>query len=47
MPTYDYRCRGCGATWEVSLRHVTDNPAACPYCGGGDLERLVSAPYVL
>ncbi|MBC7346508.1 MAG: zinc ribbon domain-containing protein [Clostridia bacterium] len=47
MPTYDYRCRGCGATWEVFLAHMADSPAACPSCGGVDLERLVSAPYVL
>ncbi|MGB9887304.1 MAG: FmdB family zinc ribbon protein [Moorellales bacterium] len=47
MPTYDYRCRACGAKWEVSLRHMDDKPSACPFCGAGDVERLVSAPYVL
>ncbi|MCR4419181.1 MAG: zinc ribbon domain-containing protein [Clostridia bacterium] len=47
MPTYDYRCRSCGARWEVSLRHASDRPSACPTCGGEDVERLFSAPYVL
>ena len=40
MPIYEYRCRGCGHAFEALVR-TADTPA-CPSCGAGDLERLVS-----
>ncbi len=41
MPTYDYRCRGCGRDFEVFQR-MSDKPgASCPGCGD-EAERLIS-----
>ena len=41
MPTYDYRCDGCGHRFE-SFRPMTDPEASCPICGK-PAERLISA----
>jgi putative FmdB family regulatory protein len=41
MPTYDVRCRACGATFEVSLAMArADDPAPCPH-GHADTVRLL------
>ncbi|WP_189078530.1 FmdB family zinc ribbon protein [Mangrovihabitans endophyticus] len=42
MPRYDYRCRACGATFEVS-RSMRDAgaPASCPQ-GHADTVKLLS-----
>jgi putative FmdB family regulatory protein len=42
MPRYEFRCRACGATFEVSrpMRAATD-PAACPQ-GHADTVKLLS-----
>jgi putative FmdB family regulatory protein len=42
MPRYEYRCRACGATFEVSrpMREATD-PASCPD-GHHDTVKLLS-----
>ncbi|WIM96037.1 zinc ribbon domain-containing protein [Actinoplanes oblitus] len=42
MPRYDYRCRACGATFEVSrpMREAAE-PATCPQ-GHGDTVKLLS-----
>jgi putative FmdB family regulatory protein len=42
MPRYDYRCRACGDTFEVSrpIREASD-PAACPQ-GHADTVKLLS-----
>lgn len=42
MPLYPYRCSGCGHEFEVLVRS-SDVPA-CPSCGSGALDRLVSLP---
>ncbi|HYH38097.1 MAG TPA: zinc ribbon domain-containing protein [Azospirillum sp.] len=42
MPLYSYRCAGCGAEFELLVR-ASEAPA-CPACGGGALEKLVSRP---
>ncbi|HEX2498571.1 MAG: FmdB family zinc ribbon protein [Actinomycetes bacterium] len=43
MPRYDYRCRACGATFEItrSMAEV-DAPTRCPQ-GHDDTVRLLSA----
>jgi len=46
MPIYDYRCRGCGRVSEVFVRS-SDVEVSCPYCNGEDMERLVSASYMI
>jgi putative FmdB family regulatory protein len=40
MPIYDYRCRACGATFEVLVRGP--EAQSCPSCQSQDLERLPS-----
>jgi len=42
MPTYEYRCRQCGAAFE-KFQKMTDAPlTACPSCGG-PVDRLIGA----
>ncbi|MWA03822.1 zinc ribbon domain-containing protein [Actinomadura sp. LD22] len=42
MPRYDYRCRACGATFEVSRPMINaSDPAACP-AGHDDTVKLLS-----
>ena len=40
MPIYEYECRGCGHQFEFLLLPTT--VAACPSCGGSDLQREIS-----
>lgn len=41
MPTYDYRCDGCGHAFEVSQR-ITEEPLKnCPSCSRDELRRLI------
>lgn len=41
MPVYEYRCRACGARFDVLVRSQ-DQKVACPKCGAEDLEKLFS-----
>ncbi|MEU5989161.1 zinc ribbon domain-containing protein [Spirillospora sp. NPDC047418] len=42
MPRYDYRCRACGSTFEVSRPMINaSDPAPCPE-GHGDTVKLLS-----
>ncbi|MFD9944257.1 zinc ribbon domain-containing protein [Nonomuraea sp. NPDC059023] len=42
MPRYDFRCRACGSTFEVSRpMAASDDPASCPD-GHEDTVRLLS-----
>ncbi len=34
MPTYDYRCRDCDATFEITRPIGDGSPVCCPGCGG-------------
>jgi putative FmdB family regulatory protein len=47
MPRYDYRCRACGATFEVS-RPMIDSaePATCPE-GHSDTVKLLSTVAIM
>ncbi|MEM9064681.1 MAG: zinc ribbon domain-containing protein [Planctomycetota bacterium] len=41
MPTYDYRCNGCGHEFEL-FQSMKDKPKRkCPECGQLKLERLI------
>jgi len=40
MPLYDYRCPACGTRFEA--RAAPGELAACPSCGSGATERLLS-----
>ena len=40
MPLFDFKCRGCGHTFEFLVRG--DAQAACPECKGTDVEKQLS-----
>ena len=41
MPTYDYKCKSCGHTWEL-FQSMTAKPVKeCPNCGKKTAERLI------
>ena len=46
MPIYDFRCRECGRVSEVFLRGASQT-ACCPACGSDNMERLISASYMI
>ena len=47
MPVYDYRCDGCGTTYDIlhKGREVVED-VVCPSCGSARHTRLISAPAV-
>ena len=47
MPIYDFRCRECGKVSEIFLRGAHGQAARCPDCGNENLERLISASYMI
>ena len=46
MPEYPYHCNGCSTDFEWVSGVDKRNDAACPGCGGHDLERLWTVPEV-
>ena len=42
MPTYDYGCEACGATWELEQRITEDPIKTCPECKKMKAKRLIS-----
>ena len=47
MPLYDYKCRQCGEMSEILLRSFDSEAPKCSSCGSGDLEKLISASYLV
>ena len=47
MPIYEYKCLDCGEVSEIFLRNSNSEIAKCPFCGSGNLERLLSASYAI
>jgi putative FmdB family regulatory protein len=45
MPVYEYRCDGCGTTFEALVRGR--GAVTCPECGSESLKKLLSAPAIL
>jgi putative FmdB family regulatory protein len=43
MPTYDYRCDGCGHEMAMFQRITEDPLTGCPECGEERLRRLIGA----
>ncbi len=41
MPTYDYRCQGCGHEFEIFQSISADELCKCPECGKPKLQRLM------
>jgi putative FmdB family regulatory protein len=46
MPLYDYKCHGCGKTFEVRQKFA-DEPLKVHEECGGELERLISVSALL
>jgi putative FmdB family regulatory protein len=45
MPTYEYRCRDCGHTFEI-VQKMSDEPLThCPKCGG-ELRKVFAPPAI-
>jgi putative FmdB family regulatory protein len=40
VPTYDYKCRSCGTTYEVIHSMLEEGPTSCERCGG-ELRRIL------
>jgi putative FmdB family regulatory protein len=47
MPIYDFRCRECGKLSEVFIRGEDSRAGTCPECGSDNMERLLSASYLI
>jgi len=47
MPIYDYKCRECGRVSEVLQRSLEGAAIKCPHCGSEDVEKLISASYMV
>jgi putative FmdB family regulatory protein len=49
MPVYEFTCRDCQKTFEIS-RSITEagtGPTACPHCGGRNTERIWSSVFAI
>jgi putative FmdB family regulatory protein len=45
MPTYEYRCRDCGHTFDI-VQKMSDEPLThCPECGG-ELRKVFAPPAI-
>jgi putative FmdB family regulatory protein len=44
VPIYEYVCKKCDHTFEALVRR--EEEPKCEACGGDQLERLISMPYV-
>jgi len=45
MPTYEYRCRNCGHTFDVVQAMSDEALTVCPVCGG-ELRKVFAAPAI-
>jgi putative FmdB family regulatory protein len=45
MPTYEYRCRDCGHTFDAVQAMVDDALTVCPVCGG-ELRKVFAPPAI-
>ena len=45
MPTYEYRCRDCGHTFDIVQKMSDDPLVICPECGG-DLRKVFAPPTI-
>jgi putative FmdB family regulatory protein len=46
MPLYEYECAACGHRFEIIQKFSDGPPEACPKCGKGPLQRLMSSPAI-
>jgi len=45
MPTYEYRCRDCGHSFDIVQKMSDDALTHCPECGG-DLRKVFAPPAI-
>jgi len=45
MPTYEYRCRDCGHSFDIVQKMRDDQLTHCPECGG-ELRKVFTAPAI-
>jgi putative FmdB family regulatory protein len=45
MPTYEYRCRNCGHTFDVVQAMSDETLTVCPICGG-ELRKVFAPPAI-
>ena len=45
MPTYEYRCRDCGHSFDIVQKMSDDTLTHCPKCGG-DLRKVFAPPAI-
>ena len=45
MPTYEYRCRNCGHTFDVVQAMSDEALTVCPVCGG-ELRKVFAPPAI-
>jgi putative FmdB family regulatory protein len=45
MPTYEYRCRSCGHTFDVVQPMSDESLSVCPVCGG-ELRKVFAPPAI-
>ena len=45
MPTYEYRCKDCGHTFDIVQSMKDEALTVCPACGG-DLRKVFGAPMI-
>ncbi|MCA1596805.1 MAG: FmdB family transcriptional regulator [Chloroflexi bacterium] len=43
MPTYEYRCKGCGHQFDVVHRVSDPAPESCPVCGEGPIQKVFTS----
>jgi len=43
MPIYEYKCKECDKVFEQLMRSSSDQPDACPKCGGRKLVKQFSS----
>jgi putative FmdB family regulatory protein len=43
MPIFEISCAACGYSGELLLMNSAD-PLSCPQCGGGEVQKMMSAP---
>jgi putative FmdB family regulatory protein len=46
VPLYDYDCANCGQRFEVLRGVHSDEPTACPLCGGGPIKKAFATPAI-
>ena len=47
MPIYDYKCLKCGKVSEVLVNNSVSQVIRCSECGSEDIEKLISASYLI